>query len=142
MPIFTVQVQNHLSLTLLNLTITPGIFLAFCVLAFAYLYIIYIRNNPIPRIPTKQPAEYSHGGDYRGARKSVQRTPLFRRLSTRLRTRKYRPEPTPPLRLPIASFWLPLRDRVGHSTLGFWRQIQSSGLETRGKRTSQQRLLE
>lgn len=138
MPIFTIE--NNINLSLISLTIAPSTFLASTVFAFTYLYILHVRNNPLPCAPI----EPKHDGrnDHRGARKPIRRPSFIRRLSARLRTRKQRARPIAPVWLSLSSFRLPFRHRLGDRGLGFWRQIQSAGLETRGKRPSQQRLLE
>lgn len=135
MPIFTVE--NNISVALISLTIAPSTFLALTVFLFTYLYILHARKNPLPHAPT--PAE--DYGNNRGARRPVRRPSIIRRLSARLRTRKQRARPVAPLWLSFSSLWLPIRHRLGDRRLGIGRQIQSAGLETRGKRPSQQRLL-
>jgi hypothetical protein len=132
-------IENHVNLALISLTIAPSTFLALTIVIFTYLYIIHVRNNPLPR-----PAINHDHGDNRGARRPVRRPSIFRRITTRLRTRtrKQRARPVAPLWISFSSLWLPLRHRLGDRGFGIRRQIQSAGLETRGKRTPLQRLLE
>jgi len=145
MPLITVE--NHVNLSLISLNIAPGTFLAFAVLAFAYLYIIHVRNNPLPRLQVAhiEAQVAAHNGPPthdRGPGADVRRAPFFRRISARLRTDKQRDRPVAPLRIPFPSLWLPLRHRLGDGRLGLGRQIQPAGMETRRKRQSKQRLLE
>src|SRR6266536_6671223 len=134
MSIFTIE--NHFNVALISLTIAPSTALALTLLLFAYLYILHTRNNPIPiRGPaiTQQQTAHNHG-DNRGVGRPLRRPSFFRRISTRLRTRKRRDQPVAPLWLPFPSFWLPLRQRLGDRGLGFGRQIQSAGMASRRKR--------
>lgn len=132
-------IENHVNLALISLTIAPSTFIAFTIVSFTYLYIIHVRKNPLPRAAIYH--DHDHGDD-RGARRPVRRPSIFRRFTTRLRTRKQRARPIAPPGLPFPSLWLSIRHRLGDRGLGIGRQIQSAGLETRGKRTPVQRLLE
>src|SRR4051794_28584598 len=117
MPIFTVE--QHFNFALISLTIAPSTFLALTVFSFTYFYIIYTRNNPLPRgaLNSKStPAEYD---DNRGTRRPFRRPSFFRRFSARLRTRKQqRARPIPPFWLSFPSLWIPLRQRIGNGGLG------------------------
>lgn len=150
MPLLTVE--NHVNLSLISLNIAPGTFLAFAVLAFAYLYIIHVRNNPQPRLQVAHIAAHQVQGPVqhngapaldRGAGARIRRPPLIKRISARLRTNKQqRDQPIAPLRLPFPSLWLPLGRRLGYGRLDLGRQIQPAGVAPRRKRQSKQRLLE
>lgn len=152
-----VTVENHVNLSLINLTVAPGTFLAFVVLAFTYLYILHARNNPVPprarrqtRVTYFQP-EQDHSlqnaapAHDRRAGADVRRSPFAKRFYARFRAHKQRDTPAvpvSPLWLPFTSFWLPLRQRIGDGRVGVGRQIQSTSVATRRKRQPKQRLLE
>lgn len=146
MPLLTIE--NHVHLSLINLNIAPLTFLAFAAVAFTYLYILHIRNNPRPRLQVAHiQAEVEARNDRpqahdRRAGADVRRAPFFRRISARLRADKQRDRPVAPLRIPFASFWLPLRHKFGDGRLDIGRQIQPTGVAKRRKRESKQRLLE
>jgi hypothetical protein len=108
------------------------------VVAFVYLYILHVRNNPSPRAAI----EHNGHGHNRGVGGPVRRPSFFRRVSARLRTRKQRDRPIAPLWLPFSPLRLQIRHRIGERRFDFWRQIQPAGMAPRRKRQSQQRLLE
>ena len=140
MSIFTIH--NNVNVSLISLTIAPSTFLALIILGFAYLYILHVRNNPLPRAAAIEVKPAVNHGHDRGARRPLRRPSFIRRLSARLRTRKQRERPVTPLWLPLTSLWLPLRHRIRDGGLGLWRSIQPAGVASRGKRQSQLRLLE
>ena len=133
-----IAIENHIHLALISLTIAPSTFLAFVVVAFVYLYIVHVRNNPLPR----PGIDFDGHGHDRGVGRPIRRPSVFRRFSARLRTRKQRDRSITPLWIPFPSLWLPLRHRIRERRFDFWRQIQPAGMAPRRKRQSQQRLLE
>lgn len=161
---FMFTVENHVQLSLISLTVSQSTCYGLAVILCVYLYIIHVRKHPLPRSSPDQIDPYGHvrngrerqHGDHRGARRALRRTSIFRRFAAGLRTREQqraRPEALPPplpvpeensLWLPFSTFWLPerSRQRVGNGRLGVERAIQPPGVETRRKRSTQQRLLE
>ena len=133
-----IAIENHIHLALISLTVAPSTFLAFVVVAFVYLYIVHVRNNPLPR----SGIDFNGHGHDRGVGRPIRRPSVFRRFSARLRTRKLRDRSITPLWVPFPSLWLPLRHRIRERRFDFWRQIQPASMAPRRKRQSQQRLLE
>lgn len=153
-------IENHINIALLSITIAPSTFLALVVLGFTYLYILHVRNNPLPRVQPIHQAELApvrvanRDGDVNGRLpKRNGRPSLVKRISSGLRTPRQQRLPPRPLplaesafRVPFSSLWLPLvrgQQRLGVRDVDerVQQQIQPARVEGKQRRREKQRLL-
>lgn len=138
-------VTNEINFSLIAIDIAPSTLIALSTLTATYFYITRDKQLSIAAVPTATTTTINrlaqHDNDPR-SRRPLRRPSIFRRLTTRLRTRKQRARAIAPLQPPpnewalsLAPLWLQVRGLgLGQRGEPFWRRIQPASVAPRKER--------